>query len=1082
MGKRVYITFVLLLCAAGVGCVKDPTSDVLPETEGNVWVTLDFGDSSFRDVKIETRSAAADYLECRVSNLYVFLFNAAGQRLYGYYFSSNNKASSDEQFRTSMTDIWRVNNWLKEGDPATYGSVRMYVPSLSGGGKIYLIANIDADMVDISPESLNYVDEESELLALMASLNQDVTSRNGAFPMSGAKEDIAVTASGITASGSSDFRIPLTRLDARVEVRFRAAKGYRSVNRDETSGETTTQVVGAFRPESWQVVNLPRGCRIMPADEDCATEYWTSDTAMFDESNATDFTYDFINDLGEKESVSVTSDEHLFTFYMLENRPTAKRSVAGDYHLRDRRTKSSSGAYDTSGDLWEYAPETATYLVVRGELDMEVDISSEAKSQTLAADVTYYIHLGDLNSSMDDYSVKRNTRYTYTILIKGVDNIQVEVQTETTENESGATGDVYVAKESIYTFDAHYGQRVFCFDQSYIEPETMTWYVKTPFGREGVPDVVNGTEIPDALDYKWVHFMVNDTYTDSGQLETKNPTTLERYSHRNMAYHPDKVIDVLEFVRWIKEQKRLFAAQREAYPDDWTKWSEGNAFRPEIDTAWREKYPRDPEQYIRWRIYVTIFVDEFYYDSHPMSGDTRSDLWKTFVNTPGGQAFRIMHILSDSNFSADGDSSMTGSVVTIRQRTIQTIYNPDNPDLMTAWGTETVDETDGLLFFFSRRENFAGSPPAEALWNMPSTTSQYDGLYNSVRMWGLMSDNTWKTCYWSDFLTYERENDHPLCFLRNDDYIATARYSCLMRNRDNNGNGVIDADEIRWYLASRRQLAELYVGDQGISSEAQLYPRSRGNESSDSVNLITVVYDDADGTVKAQIDNGSYFPWRSHVISSTWNGSGSSARPIVMWAEEGVSTSDYGIRYKKYAPYSVRCVRNLGIDPASAAEAEAALRTEDAIDQAIKMTEPEAGVYRFDLSRLNPKSTRFYTTHELEPSDEHSEAARPYSGFETGVSMSGTNYGALYANLIADNSPCPTGYRLPNIREGAIMTQMITDSSWWVNSDYFYLVSTYFSLGTMGSNTKDNVTSWGYRSSHITLSPSYPQIRCVRDC
>lgn len=38
--------------------------------------------------------------------------------------------------------------------------------------------------------------------------------------------------------------------------------------------------------------------------------------------------------------------------------------------------------------------------------------------------------------------------------------------------------------------------------------DRLTWKVKTPFG-EGAPKKINGIDIADSLDYKWVHFRLN---------------------------------------------------------------------------------------------------------------------------------------------------------------------------------------------------------------------------------------------------------------------------------------------------------------------------------------------------------------------------------------------------------------------------------------------------------------------------------------------------------------------------------------------------------------------------------------------
>ena len=84
----------------------------------------------------------------------------------------------------------------------------------------------------------------------------------------------------------------------------------------------------------------------------------------------------------------------------------------------------------------------------------------------------------------------------------------------------------------------------------------------------------------------------------------------------------------------------------------------------------------------------TVFVNEFYYDTNPMNPNDHDILWKRFVNQPN----RLMHILCDSQKSLDEASSATGSVITIRQKSIQTPYNTNNDNLMTAWGCETIDE------------------------------------------------------------------------------------------------------------------------------------------------------------------------------------------------------------------------------------------------------------------------------------------------------------------------------------------------------------------------------------------------------
>ena len=57
--------------------------------------------------------------------------------------------------------------------------------------------------------------------------------------------------------------------------------------------------------------------------------------------------------------------------------------------------------------------------------------------------------------------------------------------------------------------------------------------------------------------------------------------------------------------------------------------------------------------------------------------------------------------------------------------------------------------------------------------------------------------------------------------------------ACMSRNRDENGNGRIDADEVKWYLATVDQYKGLWIGEDLLppaihaASHAALSPGSR---------------------------------------------------------------------------------------------------------------------------------------------------------------------------------------------------------------------------------------------------------------
>lgn len=1003
---------ILLLTGMLVaGCTEDDLASLTNVGDKEVRVALPFGSKEHEEIRVTTRGTYELHHESMVRNMYVFLF-ADGKKVYGRYFDD------DDLDQTGNKEYWEVQNMSSDGSTdQTSGTLHICVPAVSGAGaEIVLIANIDLDFMNMSEDRLGLVRSQDELNALMVSLNQELPERNaGFFMMTGSRSGVSIYEDGsITVPGG---KVMLERLDAKVEVNVR-------VNPTE---QTNNQRVEDFTPESWQVINLPNSSLLMPSQSGLASSY-----DVFFNTNPKTF------ETTENELVNGNPTGGMlygFSFYTLENlkSDSKKKSVEGNYHNRDRRIKYTDdpeaenyGKYNTEGDMWEYAPEQATYMIIKGELKMLVDPGLTTE-QHLVADVTYVVHLGDFASDKDNYDIVRNTHYKYTINIKGVDNIEVEVETSNdgtdgvTENQSGAMGNVYSVEEEVYTFDAHYGQRVYTFPASSINIDAMTWYVKTPFGREGIPvkDPLTGQDIYNDLDYKWVEFCVNDMQADG------------TYSSRNMAYPGighESLMDVVEFMAFLKAEKIKYEANQD------------NAF--------------DKDGNLR----VTIFVNEFYYEVDPMNPNNKpQDLWKRFVNQPN----RLMHILCESAFSKDGDSSITGSIVTIRQRSIQTPYNLKNADLMTAWGCETIDEKTSNYGFYDKSESVTYAPSSfEFLYN----DSPDNGLYNTLGLWGLNMGGTMaEGVRWETYLDYDRENDHNLIWMK-DNY-AVMRWSTMMRNRDNNGNGIIDPDEIRWYQAATNQLLGLYIGELGVSNDSRLY------------NTAYAVPGSTDG----------YRTFRRHVLSSTKCSENNSV--LDFWAEQGIVTTRYRVDYydnygEPFRPHlSVRCVRNLGMDNPTK---ENILKKEENLPHPLVVVNCMEGegtanaVYSFDLRNVNEESLRYYTTKELLPTNEFSTSARTYRGFVTGGltpirQTTGTvaafnEYNNLKNQL--DNNESPVAqetYRVPNIREAALMTLYIKNDNWWGNDAT--MVSTYTALGqtSVGGLGLENGNSWCFGGNNYIV-------------
>ena len=1028
-----YIAIFLALFVVGslfIGCVDDQL--LKPISVGDeVAVDIKFGSIEYDPIEIKSRGTYDLHYESMVRNMYVLLF-VDGKRIYGRYLDN------DDLNKTENKEYWTVTNMPSDDHSrSTSGTLHLCMPSVSSGAELIIVANIDLDFMNLSEDRLGLIRTKEELSQLIISMNQDLPERNaGYFMMQGSASGVSIDSNGsITIPNGKVF---LKRLDAKVNVNVR-------INPNEQSNG---QKVEQFVPRSWQVMNMPKNCLLLPSANG------------IDATNATFFSTEPKNfETTEEEIINGVNTGGVlygFSFYTLENLKSndKKKSVDGNYHNRDRRLKYNDdqssdnyGTYNTENGMWEYAPELATYMIIKGELQMVVD-PGETTEQHLVADVTYYVHLGDFASNKDNYDLKRNTYYDYTINIKGVDNIVVEVETSNenqdgiTEAQPGAMGHIYDAEDDIFTFDAHYGQRVYTIRASDIDVEHMTWYVMTPFGREGVPQKdANGQEIYNDLDYKWVEFMLNDKQ-GNGRL----------YSSSNMRYPSDKtklmtVIDVLNLIK--------------------------------VETlAWQKNEPNKYDENDEMKF--TVFVNEFYYDSNPMNPNDNNILWKRFVNQPN----RLMHILCKNQRSKDGDSSVTGSIITIRQRSIQTPYNINlgRVDLTEGWGCETVDETNNMAWFYSPRENMNSGSTYKITSYTPDNTSPSDGLYNTACLLNLTKGTTSKslntTLRWDTFIDYSG-SDLKL----KADYTA-GLYSVLLRNRDLDGDGIIDPDELRWYIASLNQLSGLFLGDQGLSSEAKLYPIAASREPN------------------APVTSGAFqgvYPWRLHVVSSTAFNHTAGNMPIIVWAEEGASTGEYQQHYNKPAYSPVRCVRNLGtsLPTASTILVSGANYPKDEL---IIVNRPNGNinsnsVYRFDFRNMNEESLRYYTTRELVPGDEYSMMSRLYYGFETGpllnnypIGNNASPYIALKSHLENGVSYAPTnGYRVPNVREGVVMSLYCgADANWWGNSGT--LVNNYYSFGYYGNDYDVSGTShfysWFIYRDRVTLGgvgETISYVRYVRD-
>lgn len=446
----------MLLAVGLYSCTEDPLFEERARVAEGLpaRVMLDF-----RSEKscVETRAAQDATYENRVNNLYVFIFNPAGEVHYRNFFTD---------------DISYNGDYSK-------GSVMIETTSLNKV-QIVCIANLSTESVssgyDVKKTDMESITSRSDLEAFVMKMDEHTVERSTQFMMTGYAYDDKNSTSNLvnipgTESGPASLECTLRpeRTDARVEF---------VVKTEKPSDKNWTAL--DFRPRGWRVVNVPAQSLLLPhgtgdADGDGCT-YFTTEEMPFETTERDD-------------NYLYTSGG--FVFYMPENRKTPKQAISGEglsaaeqYALREEREHKNTGDYtDKPGQQFEngdfaYAPANATYVEMSGTLSYKDD-----KGNTVSADVTFTVHLGYADGNPNDYDTRRNTRYIYTVTLRGINDIRLEVESDGEENEQrpGYEGNVIFSQDGLYELDAHYDRELITINRSMVP--TMTWGVQTAFDK-----------------------------------------------------------------------------------------------------------------------------------------------------------------------------------------------------------------------------------------------------------------------------------------------------------------------------------------------------------------------------------------------------------------------------------------------------------------------------------------------------------------------------------------------------------------------------------------------------------------------
>ena len=281
---------------------------------------------------------------------------------------------------------------------------------------------------------------------------------------------------------------------------------------------------------------------------------------------------------------------------------------------------------------------------------------------------------------------------------------------------------------------------------------------------------------------------------------------------------------------------------------------------------------------------------------------------------------------------------------------------------------------------------------------------------------------------------------------KEDKLYYSLRIACMRRNRDLNGDGKINEEEMRWYAPATQQYAGLWIGEQILSKESKLFKKS---------------------TTELDYNNDSKN--RMVYYSSTKDAES-------FLSEEGMATGNYNSATSNYRPKYVRCIRNLKSRNIGYDQTPDKYYSYDSSTKTVTLN-------KVDQDALNITGEQ----GELNDHTEREEGNKPAQKFTIAASKWNTgyynNYGTLIqpsaANVYNGNYQCygrykeeneDTHWRVPNQRELCIMTMVAPDN-----------VTKNTACRTKFSNMNFR-QSWTYNSSNIvTMSLSgVSGVRCIK--
>lgn len=761
----------LIKCAAWIAALASVfacAKEVGPGYEEGLPVTsIKMSISAPGQDKIDISTKASEAVESAVEQIAIFFYKANDAEAMPIV------SEITPTFASNVGSNYKYNIVIPATDLEEMRSGKWYMYAVANYGKGFLPVDINALKGLSRSEFLNYcITKQNNALDILET----------SVLMSG--KYCATDKTYDQCDGSLDIKPGENKLDGIIRLRRSVAKiTFKFVNGSHTIAGTTTTAHVTFKPESYGLYEYSRSCTLMERDN------WKDDFPYKGDTKVSE-----TNRFHNGSDFPIMGSE--FAFYMPENAQTGnvKGDPTGGWTYFNREERNSDGVANPPQEQYntfKYAPKHGTFVAVKGTISIP--------EENYSGDVTYYIHLGNFTKSADDFTVRRNYHYTYTITVNGVDKIIAEAKAEDgSEIQPGAEGNITHTTDAYLDvrLDSHYETVLLKVSKDVKtngDDKVYAVRVNSPYSKNVTLKSTDSSadfELKKAdLDYGWIRFGKPATTTAAGNKAYRS-------------YPGDaNTTDVFG----------LIAALQSANPTE-KYWSE--------DTYNGEAY-----------YYTIAYVNEYYYeDKMPADDAGKTAELKKFINADD----RTMSVILGPNVfeSKDGHSTytdLTHGFFNISQRSIKTFYDlsVENP-----FGIEQIEET-------APTSNYRG------------TGTNSDNGYANIPDYG--SSSTWSAHVSNGFNgAVSMANQY-------------AEHQCLLRNRDENGNGKIDANELKWYLPAVNQCTYYWFGMNSLPEDARIKmePRKTNNY------------------------------WSSTSTFATW------------WAAEG---SAYGA---KEGECKVRCIRSL---------------------------------------------------------------------------------------------------------------------------------------------------------------------------